>query len=100
MAQLPENQFFSYDGQEDFTPERGDIVIYEKLLSDHAHDHIGIILACDENEILVAEGNRDNKNYSSVFRRDRKHCVLGYIRINEDYQFKFDGSLQSEYLAG
>lgn len=98
-AQLPETGFFYRDGQGGFTPERGDIVIYEKLLSDKSHDHIGIILAYDEKEILVAEGNRDNMNYSSVFRRDRHHCVLGYIRIDNDYYFDFNGDLQSDFLA-
>ncbi|WP_274648795.1 CHAP domain-containing protein [Paenibacillus humicola] len=83
--------FFFYDGQEDYTPERGDIVIYEKLLSDESHDHIGIVLGCDDKEILVAEGNRDNQNYSCVFRRNRRHCILGYIRIDNDYHYEFDG---------
>ncbi|MFC5652309.1 CHAP domain-containing protein [Paenibacillus solisilvae] len=91
-AQLPETGFFYADNQDGFTPQRGDIVIYEKLLSDDAHDHIGIVLACDEQEIVVAEGNRDNQNYSCVFRRDRGHCILGYIRIADDYQFQFNGS--------
>lgn len=91
-AQLPETGFFYYDGQNGFTPQRGDIVIYEKLLSDNSHDHIGIVLDCDEQEIVVAEGNRDNQNYSCVFRRDRRHCILGYIRIADDYQFHFSGS--------
>lgn len=90
-AQLSETGFFYYDGQNGFTPQRGDIVIYEKLLSDESHDHIGIVLACNDQEILVAEGNRDNHNYSSVFYRDRWHCILGYIRIDDNYQFSFDG---------
>ncbi|MDQ0062520.1 CHAP domain-containing protein [Paenibacillus harenae] len=90
-AQLAETGFLGYDGQEGFTPQRGDIVIYEKLLSDDSHDHIGIILACNEEEIWVAEGNRDNQNYSSVFNRDRWHCILGYIRIDNDYTYHFDG---------
>ncbi|WP_232016572.1 CHAP domain-containing protein [Paenibacillus baekrokdamisoli] len=90
-AQLPETGFLHYD-QDGFTPQRGDIVIYEKLLSDDSHDHIGIVLASDDQEIRVAEGNRDNQNYSCVFHRDRRHCILGYIRIADDYQFQFSGS--------
>lgn len=90
-AQLPETAFFYFDGQEGFTPQRGDIVIYEKLLTNDPHDHTGIVLACDDKEILVAEGNRDNQNYSSVFYRDRWHCVYGYIRIANDYEFEFNG---------
>ncbi|HIW34805.1 MAG TPA: CHAP domain-containing protein [Candidatus Paenibacillus intestinavium] len=90
-AQLPETEFLRFDGQHGFTPQRGDIVIYEKLLTDDPHDHIGIVLACDDKEILVVEGNRDNQNYSSVFYRNRSHCILGYIRIDNDYQFHFSG---------
>ncbi|MFD1676718.1 CHAP domain-containing protein [Alicyclobacillus fodiniaquatilis] len=90
-AKLPETGFFYHDEQNGFTPKRGDIVIYEKLLSDNSHDHIGIVLACDDSEILVAEGNKDNKNFSSVFYRDRGHCILGYIRIDNGYHFHFDG---------
>ncbi|EPY03804.1 metal-dependent phosphohydrolase HD sub domain [Paenibacillus alvei TS-15] len=98
-SQLPETGFFYRDGQEGFIPERGDIVIYDKLLSDKAHDHIGVVLACEEKEIVVAEGKRDNQNYSSVFRRDRHHCILGYIRIDNDYTFHFKGRLNSAYLG-
>ncbi|MFD1176652.1 CHAP domain-containing protein [Paenibacillus puldeungensis] len=90
-AKLHETGFFHIDGKENYIPERGDIVIYEKLLSDHSHDHIGIVLACDEHEILVAEGNRDNENYSSILRRNRKQCILGYIRIDNEYHYNFDG---------
>ncbi|NUU63635.1 CHAP domain-containing protein [Paenibacillus sp. JW14] len=90
-AQLPETGFFYQDKQDGFIPERGDIVVYEKLLSDNSHDHIGIILACHDNKILVAEGNKDNKNYSSVLYRDRGHCILGYIRIDNGYHYNFTG---------
>ncbi|MBP3963435.1 CHAP domain-containing protein [Paenibacillus sp. DLE-14] len=90
-SQLPENEFFYRDGQDGFTPQRGDIVIYEKLLSEHAHDHIGVVLACDAGEILVAEGNRDNQDYSCVFRRDRAACILGYVRIDNRYVYHFAG---------
>lgn len=90
-AQLPETGFFRYDKQDGFTPQRGDIVIYDKLLSDQSHDHIGIVLSGNEKEILVAEGNRDNKNYSSIFHRERRHRILGYIRIDNSYQYHFSG---------
>ena len=77
-AQLPETGFFYYDDQ-NFRTQRGDIVIYEKLLSNNSHDHIGIVLDCEDQEILVAEGNKDNENYSSVFRRYRERNILGIV---------------------
>lgn len=90
-AQLPETNFLYQDGYQGFKPKRGDIVIFEKLLSDNSHDHIGIVLACEGNRLLVAEGNKDNKNFSSVVYRNREHCIYGYIRIDNSYQFHFDG---------
>ncbi|MFC0334507.1 CHAP domain-containing protein [Paenibacillus sepulcri] len=91
-AGLPETGFFHEDDQNGFTPQRGDIVIYEKLLFDDPHDHIGILLACEDEKILVAEGNRDNQNFSCVFYRNRRHCIRGYIRIDDSYRYHFDGS--------
>lgn len=90
-ARLPETGFFYQDKQNGFTPARGDIVIFEKLLTEDAHDHTGIVLACAENEILVAEGNKDNTNCSGVLYRERDHCILGYIRINNGYHYHFYG---------
>lgn len=90
-AELPETGFFYDVNQEEFNPDRGDIVIFEKLLSDHSHDHIGIVLACDDNQIMVAEGNIDNKNVSGVLYRNRSHCILGYIRIGGSYHYQFNG---------
>lgn len=90
-AQLPEHGFFYADMQNDFTPQRGDIVVYEKLLTNNSHDHTGIVLACNDKEILVAEGNTNNQNYSSVLYRDRWSSILGYIRIDNNYQYRFEG---------
>lgn len=90
-AQLHETRFFYDAKQEEFIPARGDIVIFDKLLSDNSHDHIGIVLACEDNEILIAEGNKDNKNYSSVSFRGRDHCILGYVRIDNGYRYHFNG---------
>ncbi|MCM3172140.1 CHAP domain-containing protein [Paenibacillus sp. MER 99-2] len=90
-SQLPETGFFHHDQDHNFTPERGDIVIYEKLLSDDSHDHVGIVLELYDDVILVAEGNKDNKNYSGIVSRNRNHCILGYIRIDNEYLYSFNG---------
>ncbi|MEC0129146.1 CHAP domain-containing protein [Paenibacillus pabuli] len=90
-AKLPETNFLYQDGYHGFIPKRGDIVIFDKLLSDNSHDHIGIVLACEGNQLLVAEGNKDNENFSSVRYKDRGHCIYGYMRIDDSYQFHFDG---------
>ncbi len=84
-----------HDVQESkFTPDKGDIVIYEKLLADEHHDHIGIVLSCDEEYIVVAEGNVDNKNYSGIVRRSRYDCVAGYIRINDGFNYSYHGTYE------
>nr|WP_261771537.1 CHAP domain-containing protein [Paenibacillus xylanexedens] len=90
-SRLPETGFFYLDQEDGFKPERGDLVVYEKLLSDDSHDHIGIVLSCEGDYLLVAEGNVDNHNYSGIVNRSRGDCILGYIRISNDYQFHFEG---------
>lgn len=98
-AQLPEIQYFHSSQDKDFTPQRGDILIYEKLLSEQSHDHIGIVLACDEDELLVAEGNKDNKNQSALIRRDRWSKISGFVRIANDYAFTFKGEYNPQLTA-
>ncbi|GGH49400.1 hypothetical protein GCM10008014_13850 [Paenibacillus silvae] len=90
-SRLPETGFFHEDRQDGFEPERGDLVVYEKLLTDDSHDHIGIVLSCEGEVLIVAEGNVDNLNYSGIVTRSRAHCILGYIRISDDYQYDFQG---------
>ncbi|WP_282935549.1 CHAP domain-containing protein [Paenibacillus sp. RC67] len=93
-AQLPDIRCFHSGMEEDFTPSRGDIVIYEKLLSDDPHDHIGIVLSCDNDVLIVAEGNKDNKNQSAIVHRDRRKYVAGYIRVANEYQYSFTGEYE------
>lgn len=78
----------------DFLPEKGDIVIYEQLLSEDHHDHIGIVLDCDGNLITVAEGNVNNDNYSGIVTRSRVDHVAGYVRISDDYTYNYHGSYE------
>lgn len=90
-AQLPEIQFFHDQIENNFTPERGDIVIYEKLITTNSHDHIGVILSCTKDSILVAEGNVDNLDQSGIVQRNRWDKIAGYIRIDNNYTYSFSG---------
>ncbi|MCK8060291.1 MULTISPECIES: CHAP domain-containing protein [unclassified Fusibacter] len=81
--------FYHEATDETFTPQRGDIVIYDKLMSATACDHIGIVLDYDGRVLQVAEGNVDNKNYSGVVSRDRNSNIDGFIRIANDYEYSF-----------
>lgn len=71
-----------------FVPSRGDIVIYNNIIEpdykpkDSAwHDHIGILLSCDGDNLMVAEGNADNKNVSGIIKRKFDNTIAGFIRI-------------------
>ena len=73
-------------------PERGDIVIYNNIISPENkpangawHDHMGIVLSCDGDRLRAAEGNIDNKNVSGVIERKRGGTIGCYIRIPDDF---------------
>lgn len=83
--------FYHEADEMNFQPEKGDIVIFEKLLSEFSYDHIGVVLSCDDNYIQVAEGNLDNKNISGTVHRNRYIHVAGYIRIPNDYSYTYNG---------
>lgn len=83
--------YFEKDG---FIPERGDIVVYNNIIPEENkeknskwHDHIGIVLSCDSESLMVAEGNVDNKNVSDIKKRLRDNTIGCYIRIPEDYSY-------------
>lgn len=85
-ARLPEAGFF-FSGN-DFEPRRGDIVIFDKLVSDKLHDHIGIVLTCGEQALSVAEGNADNMNRSGIVVRGRGEKIAGFIRIPDGWIYQ------------
>jgi len=89
-ARLPETEFFHYAKDETFTPGRGDLVVYDGLLSDGPHDHIGIVLSVDGDTMLVAEGNGD-ANKSIVVKRSHKEKVSGFIRIDNNWRYQLEG---------
>ena len=83
---------YCYYEKDGYVPERGDIVIYNNIIPDEFkeensewHDHIGIVLSIDDNYILVAEGNTDNKNVSDIIKRKRDDTIGCYIKIPNDY---------------
>lgn len=85
-AQLSENEFL-HTGR-DFLPQRGDIVVFDQLLTDNHHDHIGIVLSCCGKALTVAEGNVDNQNKSGIVSRSRDRNIAGFIRVPEDYRYE------------
>lgn len=83
---------FIHNESPDFTPERGDIVIYNNIVPELYKqkdslwcDHVGIVLSCDSKYLTVAEGNVGNQNVSGIMKRKRGNTIGCYIRIPEDY---------------
>ena len=82
---------FEKDG---FIPERGDIVIYDNIISPENkpencpwYDHIGIVLEAEGSTLTVAEGNVNNQNVSGVVERARDRHIGCFVRIPEDYVY-------------
>lgn len=61
-----------------FSPEKGDLIIFDNILGNGPNDHIGVVLRTEQDKIITAEGNFYNK--SGIFER-AKDQVNGYIRI-------------------
>jgi hypothetical protein len=59
------------------TPQPGDLVIFDQLLSTDSFDHIGIVLE-PGSPLLVAEGNAEN--HTGIFERPIAY-VRGYVRL-------------------
>lgn len=83
---------FCYFEKDGFVPKRGDIVIYSNIISKEDKsesstwcDHIGVVISCDKNGLIVAEGNVGNKNVSGIINRNRDDKIGCYIRIPNDY---------------
>lgn len=65
-----------------FTPERGDLIIFDNLLGNGPNDHIGIVARAEKGQLITAEGNYHNR--SGIF--DRTGVALnGFIHIANTY---------------
>lgn len=62
-------------------PRAGDLVIYDGVFENGAHDHMGVIVAVDEGYIRVAEGNVNN--VSLVVTRPLDARIRCFIRMHE-----------------
>lgn len=72
---------------EDFLPEAGDIVLYDRVFVGQEHDHMGIILEVRKGEIITAEGNTFHDNISRVLHRPMDEHIRAYIRIPDGYMY-------------
>ena len=74
-----------HPGADEFSTEPGDIVIYDRVFENREHDHIGIVIEKNENSILAAEGNVDNR--SGIIERPIDEHIRAYIRIPDGYKY-------------
>lgn len=72
---------------ENFLPEAGDIILFDRVFVGQEHDHIGIILEVKNGEIITAEGNAFNSNISGVLHRPIDEHIRAYIRIPNGYKY-------------
>lgn len=66
-------------------PQPGDIVIYDRVFENKAHDHIGVVVEVRENSIMAAEGNIGN--VSGVVERPRDGHIRGYISLPDNFVY-------------
>ena len=77
-----------HKGSENFVPEAGDIVIYDRVFENREHDHMGIVLAMRAHMLLAAEGNVGN--VSGIIERPTDEHIRAYIRIPDGYRYRAD----------
>ena len=85
-AKLPGNRFYYSARNSDFAPRRGDLVVFDNVVSSGPHSHIGVVLSVRRESIVTAEGNVNNVSNVLVRMRDRR--VRGYVRIPSGFAFR------------
>ena len=78
-------QIAYHKGTEAFVPEKGDIVLYDRVFNNQEHDHIGIVLKKLPHSILAAEGNINN--VSGLIERPLDEHIRAYIRLPDGYEY-------------
>ena len=79
------NSRIRYHRGDDFMPGPGDIVLYDRVFCEAEHDHMGIVLEADEDQLLVAEGNSPLGNQSGIITRARDEHIRSYIRLPDGF---------------
>lgn len=94
--------FYEADG---FIPARGDIVIYNNIIPPENkqknspwHDHIGVVMSCEKEYLLVAEGNINNQNVSGLIKRKRDNTIGCFVRIPDGFEYDYYKHDYKEYL--
>lgn len=67
-------------------PQPGDIVIFDKVFENKAHDHIGIVVEDRGGFILTAEGNLGN--VSGLVERPKDSHIRCYISLPDGFVYE------------
>lgn len=74
-----------YGRNSNFSPLKGDIVLFDRVFENSEHDHMGIIIEVKSNTIIVAEGNFNN--VSCIVNRKIDEHIRAYIRIPKSFTY-------------
>ena len=83
-SKLKENNFYYEICESSKKPSKGDIAIIRLEENDVFYEHIGIIVGCEDDKIIVIEGDKENKNH--ILKKAYKE-IFAIIRISEYYKF-------------
>lgn len=71
-----------------FLPERGDIVLFDRVFCGMEHDHIGIVLAVSADTITTVERLVGPENRSGIVTRRRDDHIRAYIRLPDGFIYR------------
>ncbi|OKP88500.1 hypothetical protein A3844_07300 [Paenibacillus helianthi] len=77
------NGFYYPISDPSFIPDQGDLIVFDNIVGNGPNDHIGVVLRVEQDKIITAEGNYNNR--SGIFQRTREQ-INGYIRISDTYE--------------
>ncbi len=84
---MKDSRILYHRGDHGFTPQPGDIVLFDHVFCHQEHDHIGVVLEAGEHHLLTAEGNCPLGNISGIINRARDEHIRSYIRLPEGYRY-------------
>jgi len=76
---LAHNGYYHAADDDAFVPEIGDLVIFDDLIPNGPHEHIGVIVDMTDHAFITAEGDVDNR--TGIFVRRRNRHLNGCVRI-------------------
>lgn len=83
-SKLKENDFYYEVKESTKRPSKGDIAIIRYEENDIFYEYLGVIVANEDNKIVIIEGDKENKN---IIVKKSYDEIFAIIRIPEYYKF-------------